>query len=95
MKGKVLITGGAGFIGSVISSYLSDNGYELAVVDDLSTGHKEVVDKRATFYQGSILDKSFLINALDGIDKDGSSWLFLSDVVDASESVLLLLLGKL
>ena len=68
MKGKVLITGGAGFIGSVISSYLSDNGYELAVVDDLSTGHKEVVDKRATFYQGSILDKSFLINALDGID---------------------------
>ena len=68
MKGKVLITGGAGFIGSVISSYLSDNGYELAVVDDLSTGHKEVVDKRATFYQGSIHDKSFLINALDGID---------------------------
>ena len=68
MKSKILITGGAGFIGSVISSYLSDNGYELAVVDDLSTGHKEVVDKRATFYQGSILDKSFLINALDGID---------------------------
>ena len=68
MKGKILITGGAGFIGSVISSYLLDNGYELAVVDDLSTGHKEVVDKRATFHQGSILDKSFLIKALDGID---------------------------
>ena len=68
MKSKILITGGAGFIGSVISSYLLDNNYEIAVVDDLSTGHKEVVDKRATFYQGSILDKSFLINALDGID---------------------------
>jgi UDP-glucose 4-epimerase len=68
LKGKILITGGAGFIGSVISSYLLDNGYELAVVDDLSTGHKEVVDKRATFHQGSILDKSFLIKALDGID---------------------------
>ena len=68
MKGKILITGGAGFIGSVISSYLLDNGYELAVVDDLSTGHKEVVDKRATFHQGSILDKSFLIKVLDGID---------------------------
>ena len=68
MKGKVLITGGAGFIGSVISSYLLDNGYELAVVDDLSTGHKEMVDKRATFYQGSILDKTFLTRALDGID---------------------------
>ena len=68
MKGKILITGGAGFIGSVISSYLLYNGYELAVVDDLSTGHKEVVDKRATFHQESILDKSFLIKVLEGID---------------------------
>ena len=68
MKGKVLITGGAGFIGSVISSYLLDNGYELVVVDDLSTSNKEAVDNRASFYQGSILDKSFLIKALDGID---------------------------
>jgi UDP-glucose 4-epimerase len=68
MKGKVLITGGAGFIGSVISSYLLDNGYELVVVDDLSTSNKEAVDNRASFYQGSILDKSFLIKALVGID---------------------------
>ena len=68
MKRKKLITGGAGFIGSVISSYLLDNEYEVVVIDDLSTGNKSALDDRATFYQGSILDKSFLTTALAGVD---------------------------
>ena len=68
MKHKVLITGGAGYIGSVIASYLLDNGFEVTVVDDLSTGNKGSVDKRASFHQGSILDESFLMKALNGID---------------------------
>ena len=68
MKGKVLITGGAGYIGSVIASYLLDNGFEVALVDDLSTGNKGPVDIRATFHQGSILNESFLIDSLAGID---------------------------
>ena len=68
MKNKVLITGGAGYIGSVIASYLLDNGFEVAVVDDLSTGNKGSVDERAIFHQGSILDESFLIKSLTGID---------------------------
>ena len=68
MKSKVLITGGSGYIGSVISAYLLDNGYAVAVVDDLSTGNKEAIDKRAAFHSGSILDKSFLIEVLNGID---------------------------
>jgi UDP-glucose 4-epimerase len=68
VKGKVLITGGAGYIGSVIASYLLDNGFEVALVDDLSTGNKGPVDIRATFHQGSILDESFLIESLNGID---------------------------
>ena len=68
MNHKILITGGAGFIGSVISSYLLDNEYEVVVVDDLSTGNKGALDERATFFQGSILDKSFLATALAGVD---------------------------
>ena len=68
MKSKVLITGGSGYIGSVISAYLLDNGYAVAVVDDLSTGNNEAIDKRAAFHSGSILDKSFLIEVLNGID---------------------------
>ena len=68
MKNKVLITGGAGYIGSVVNSYLLDNGVEVTVVDDLSTGNKGSVDERAIFHQGSILDESFLIKSLTGID---------------------------
>jgi UDP-glucose 4-epimerase len=68
LKSRILITGGAGFIGSVISSYLLDNNYEVVIIDDLSTGEKSAIDERATFYKGSILNKSFLIESLGGID---------------------------
>jgi UDP-glucose 4-epimerase len=65
---KVLITGGAGFIGSVISAYLLDHGYQVVLIDDLSTGNIEAVDFRATFYKASIFDKEFVAKALLGID---------------------------
>ncbi|MCJ7823774.1 MAG: NAD-dependent epimerase/dehydratase family protein, partial [Anaerolineales bacterium] len=53
---KILITGGAGFIGShVVSRYL-DLGYGVVVVDDLSTGRLSNLDPRATFYQMDIQD---------------------------------------
>jgi UDP-glucose 4-epimerase len=68
LKDKILVTGGAGFIGSVISSYLLDSDFEVVVIDDLSTGNKSALDERATFYQGSILDKSFLTKALTGVN---------------------------
>ena len=48
---KILVTGGAGFIGShVVEAYL-DAGHEVVVVDDLSSGHAENVDDRATFHR--------------------------------------------
>ena len=68
MSQKLLITGGAGFIGSVLTSYLLDHGYEVVVVDDLSTGHSQRIDSRARFIQASILDKTALVEALAGIN---------------------------
>jgi UDP-glucose 4-epimerase len=53
---RLLITGGAGFIGSVTAAYLLDHGYEVNVLDDLSEGHEHQIDSRANFFQGSILD---------------------------------------
>ena len=68
MTQKLLITGGAGFIGSVLTAYLLDHGYEVVVVDDLSTGHSKTIDSRASFIQASILDKPALVEALAGVN---------------------------
>jgi UDP-glucose 4-epimerase len=68
MSQKLLITGGAGFIGSVLTAYLLDHGYEVVVVDDLSTGHSKSIDSRARFIQASILDKTAFVEALVGVN---------------------------
>jgi UDP-glucose 4-epimerase len=68
MSQRLLITGSAGFIGSVLTAYLLDHGYEVVVLDDLSTGHSMAIDSRARFIQASILDKAALIEALVGVN---------------------------
>ena len=66
---KVLVTGGAGYIGSIAAALLIDSGYEVAVLDDLSTGHADAVPSLAKFIQGSLLNDSDLDQALDLIIK--------------------------
>ncbi|WP_412709737.1 NAD-dependent epimerase/dehydratase family protein [Atrimonas thermophila] len=57
---KVLVSGGAGFIGShVVDNYLAA-GYQVVVVDDLSTGKKANLNPAATFYQVDITDSAAL-----------------------------------
>lgn len=56
---KVLITGGAGFIGSTIASACADAGIEPVILDDLSTGLRTFAE-RFTFYQGDIADTELL-----------------------------------
>ncbi|MAG10906.1 UDP-glucose 4-epimerase GalE [Candidatus Pacearchaeota archaeon] len=57
---KILVTGGAGFIGSVTTKKLLDKGHEVVVYDSLIKGHRESVDSRAEFVQGCLSDKSLL-----------------------------------
>ena len=51
---NILVTGGAGFIGSNLVDKLIDNGHDVVVIDDLSTGKKENINSKAKFYKYNI-----------------------------------------
>jgi UDP-glucose 4-epimerase len=53
---RLLVTGGAGYIGSVVAAQLLEAGHEVVVLDDLSTGHADAVPAGATFVRGTIRD---------------------------------------
>jgi UDP-glucose 4-epimerase len=53
---RLLVTGGAGYIGSVIGALLVAEGHDVIVLDDLSTGHRDAVPAGATFVQGTLRD---------------------------------------
>ena len=62
---KLLVLGGAGYIGSHTAYELLENGHEVVIADNLVTGYKEAVHENATFYQGDLRDKDFLVNLLN------------------------------
>lgn len=58
----VLVLGGAGYIGSHTVDSLILDGYDVAVVDNLVTGHTAAVNPKARFYEGDVRDKAFMRN---------------------------------
>jgi len=64
---RVLVTGGAGYIGSVVTAQLVAAGHEVAVLDDLSTGHADAVPAGVTFVKGTLRDCAAEVLA-DGIE---------------------------
>lgn len=56
----ILITGGAGYIGSHAVYLAVEKGYKVVVVDNLSTGHKQAIHKNAIFYEGDIREEKIL-----------------------------------
>jgi UDP-glucose 4-epimerase len=65
---KLLVTGGAGYIGSVTSRLLLDAGHEVVVLDNLSTGFREAVAPEATFVEADISDAGQVLTADAGFD---------------------------
>lgn len=68
---RLLVTGGAGYIGSIVTSQLLEAGHDAVVFDDLSKGHEEAIPEGAEFDRGSLLDKErvneVLSQGFDGV----------------------------
>ncbi|HWM59851.1 MAG TPA: UDP-glucose 4-epimerase GalE [Pseudonocardia sp.] len=66
---KLLVTGGAGYVGSVCTAHLVENGHEVTVLDDLSTGHEDAVPDGARFVRADVADaaEDLLADGYDGV----------------------------
>ncbi|MCL4418372.1 MAG: NAD-dependent epimerase/dehydratase family protein, partial [Actinobacteria bacterium] len=80
---KVLVTGGAGFIGSHVNKLLLEQNHEVTVIDDLSKGHKEFIDPRVNFHQASLDDPEQLEQILAGHD----AVIHMASFIEVGESV--------
>src|SRR3954453_34441 len=80
---KLLVTGGAGYIGSVVTRLLLDAGHEVVVLDDLSTNTEVAVAPDATFVQGRVHDA-----AHDVLDRSFDGVLHFAAYISAGESVV-------
>jgi len=65
---KILVTGGAGYIGSHAVEILKNGGHDVTVLDDCSTGHADALPPTVRFVQGSLLDSELVARALKGCE---------------------------
>ena len=61
---KIMVCGGAGYIGSACTEYLLDHGHEVVVFDSLVTGHASAIDPRAEFICGDLGDRELLMQSV-------------------------------
>ncbi len=80
---KILVTGGAGFIGSAVTKLLLDQNHSVTILDNLSNGHKETIDSRANFIQEDILNDAKLAEVLPGHD----AVVHMASLIEVGESV--------
>lgn len=81
---KLLVTGGAGYVGSVTSRLLLDAGHEVVVLDNLSTGFREAVAPDATFVEADIRDAAQVLTPAAGFD----AVLHFAGLIAAGESMV-------
>jgi UDP-glucose 4-epimerase len=62
----ILVTGGAGFVGSHLVDALLHEGYKVRVLDDLSSGNRENLPRKIEFIYGDVTDRRVVEQAFDG-----------------------------
>jgi UDP-glucose 4-epimerase len=67
---KVLVVGGAGYIGSVCAELLLDEGHTVGIFDNLSEGHRRAIDSRAQFIEGDLADRDCIQSTLATIQPE-------------------------
>ena len=67
---KILITGGAGYIGSVTTKHVLDAGHSVVVFDNLELGHREAIDSRAELIVGDLRNADDILKAMDTVRPD-------------------------
>lgn len=65
---RILVTGGAGYIGSIAVNLLLDDKHEVSVLDDLSSGYIENIPSEVRFFEGSLLNRGLVLQALKDCD---------------------------
>lgn len=68
---RILVTGGAGYIGSICVEELINQGFEVGVFDNLTEGHRAAVDSRAEFFQGDLADRGVLRHTFEAFQPEG------------------------
>jgi UDP-glucose 4-epimerase len=68
---KILVTGGAGYIGSFMVKRLLEDGYEVVVIDSLERGVESAIPQNVKLYRGDIKDEGFLSSVFDENDFNG------------------------
>lgn len=79
---RILVTGGAGYIGSITARTLLDSGHDVVVLDSLERGHAEAVDTRAELVVAPVGHKGALDSVLPGID----AVMHLAGLIEVAES---------
>lgn len=80
---NILVTGGAGFIGSHIAKLLCDRDHQVTVIDNLSSGHEEAIDKRAKFIKGDLAGGDQVKQAL----QDQDAVIHMAAFIEVADSV--------
>jgi UDP-glucose 4-epimerase len=88
---KLLVTGGAGYIGGTVAGLLVDRGHQAVVFDNLSHGRRELLPQGVEFIQGELADRSHLERIFASANEQGSPFdgvMHFAALIEAGESML-------